>query len=86
MSSVLRSAMPRWLQIALSLVLFAAVMLLLRWALYAWMPTLDEVFDSYVGRTGHWALVIIALGVCATIGFWPRTPDGKLRRVLPPRR
>ena len=78
--------MPRWFQIVLSLILFTAVMLLLRAALHAWMPTFNEFLDSYVGRTGHWALVIIVLGVCAAIGFWPRTTDGKLRRVLLPRR
>ena len=78
--------MPRWLQIAISLVLYAAVMLVLRAVLHAWIPDLDAALVSRLGSGGAWGVLIVLLAVCAAVGFWPRTPDGRLRPLLPPRR
>lgn len=78
--------MPRWLQVTISLVLFAIVMLALRVVLHAWVPSLLSVLEATVGMGGAWALLAAVLAFCALVGFWPRMPDGRLRPLLPPRR
>lgn len=78
--------MPRWLEAVLCLVLFTAVMLLLRWGLNAWMPSAIDWLGSIVGLGGVWAILLTIMAACGVGGFWPRTPDGRFRPLLPPRR
>lgn len=78
--------MPRWFEVALTLVLFTVTMLLLRWGLSMWIPTLLTLLESSVGMTGAWALLLAVLARAGFIGFWPRTPEGRLRPLLRHRR
>ncbi len=78
--------MPRWLQITLSLVLFAIVMLALRAVLHAWVPTINTMITERVGEFGWWAIFLLVMAGAAFVGYWPRTPDGRLRPLLPTRR
>ena len=59
--------MPRWLEIALTLVLFAFGMAVLSWALHATVPnTVDWVAD----RIGDVAMLVIVAAVFMTTGFF----------------
>lgn len=78
--------MPLWLSRLLTLVLFAAAMALVWWALKAWgEPTLDRFYDG-IGGPAAW-MILIALGLfCAYVAYWPCNPGGSRRPLLPPRR
>ena len=78
--------MPRWFEVALTLVLFTAVMLLARWGLNTWVPPAVDWLGGIIGLGGIWAIFLPIMGLCGFVGFWPRTPDGRLRPLLPPRR
>lgn len=77
--------MPRWLQVALTLVLYAAAMALVWWALKTWVPTFDEWLNAYIGRTANFILTFAVIAAAGIYGFWPRNPDGSARPLLPRR-
>ena len=77
--------MPRWAQITLTLVLYAAATALVWWALKTWVPGAVIGLDRLIGEVGS-AILIFGLIVAAGVfGFWPRNPDGTMRRLLPRR-
>ncbi|KQO94660.1 hypothetical protein ASF32_19295 [Methylobacterium sp. Leaf91] len=73
--------MPRWLQVALTLVLFTAVMLAVGWVLRRIVPP----FNQWLGATfGELPSLLIILGVgavCSIIGLWPRDESGRMKRL-----
>ena len=78
--------MPRLFEVALSLVLFTATMFLLRWGLSTRMPPAVDWLGGIVGHGGVWAIFLAIMALCGFVGFWPRTPNGRLRPLLRPRR
>lgn len=59
--------MSRWLSIVLCLVLFTAVMLVLRWVLHATVPGAVAALDGFLGETGS---AILIFTVPALAGLW----------------
>lgn len=55
--------MPRWLYVTLCLVLFAAIMLVLRWVLHATVPGAVEWASSKIGAETLLGLFLFLLAV-----------------------
>lgn len=73
--------MPRWFVVAITLVLFAAVMLAVGWVLKLVVPWLLEAVAPYTGW-GPLAGGIVLLGIVGqAFTFWPRDPAGRMRRL-----
>ncbi|GJE74491.1 hypothetical protein BGCPKDLD_1062 [Methylorubrum suomiense] len=63
--------MPRWLQITLSLALFAAVMLALRWVLHATVPDGIRWADAAIGENTVTVIMVVVFCACAYFGWGP---------------
>lgn len=63
--------MPRWLQITLSLVLFAAAMLALRWVLHATVPGGIRWADAMIGKNAVTGIMVAAFCAGAYFVWWP---------------
>ena len=75
--------MTRRLQVALTLVLYAAAMALVWWALKAWMPTFDIWTVTKAGKAFAWGILFVSMAIAALVRFWPRNQNGSMRSVLP---
>lgn len=63
--------MPRWLQVTLSLVLFAAAMLALRWVLHATVPSgMRWAYDT-IGRDTVLGIMAVLFCIGAYFGYGP---------------
>lgn len=77
--------MSRQQAIILALVLHSAIMLALWLVLRAWVPPFMDSLRDTIG-TNSVSVALIALGLfCAYVAYWPRTPDGRARSLLPRR-
>ncbi|WP_156383935.1 hypothetical protein [Methylobacterium sp. Leaf456] len=76
--------MPRWLVVALTLIVYAAAMTGLALVVRATVPTVDAWLVSMTGEAGAWALMLAILIPAAIYGWWPRKPDGTMRRLRSP--
>ncbi|MDP4026808.1 hypothetical protein Q8W71_29825 [Methylobacterium sp. NEAU 140] len=66
--------MPRWLEITLILVLFAAGMTALSWGVNATVPAgIDWVADR-LGIVSAWALFLLLMAVCAFLAWRGHRP------------
>lgn len=76
--------MPRWLLITLAFVLYAAIMA----AVVVGARALVPGFSGWLGQTfGEGVATILVFGVIGAAGiygFWPRRPDGTMRRLRSP--
>ena len=66
--------MPRWLEIALTLVLFTAGMAVLSWAVNASVPSVHAWLIDHMGHVGFWALFLLLMAVCAVIAWRGHRP------------
>lgn len=78
--------MPRWARIILTLILFAGIMLAVRAALHAFVPSFNAWLTGAFGEIGSLVLVIGFFVVCGIYGLWPRNAAGRSRQSLPRRR
>lgn len=74
--------MPRWLQIVLTLALFAIIMLAVRAVPVATLPGALDWLREHVGHGGIWLLFAAIIIPCAIYGYWPRDPEGRIRPLL----
>lgn len=76
--------MPRWLTLALTLVVYAAVMAVLALVIRETVPPgVDWLWDS-IGGAGVWAILFAIVVPAGIYGYWPRRPDGSMRRLRSP--
>lgn len=72
--------MPRWLSIALCLVLFTAVMLALRWGLQQTVPSVTDWIASQIGAGVALTLLLIAAGIGGLWSYREHRRQGSARR------
>jgi len=72
--------MPRWLSIALCLVLFTAVMLALRWGLQQTVPSVTDWIASQIGAGVALTLLLIAAGIGGLWSYREHRRHGSARR------
>lgn len=76
--------MPRWLTVALTLIVYTAIMAALALLLREYgRPAYDALWDR-IGGGGVWAILIAILIPAGIYGYWPRRPDGSMRRLRSP--
>lgn len=83
---MLRCAMLRQLQLVISLVLFAAAMLVVRWALHAWVPDAIAWLNGQLGESGSAFLIFGAIATAGGMGVWLSCRDAGRQKELPHRR
>lgn len=76
--------MPRWLAVALTLIVYAAVMAVLALVTRATVPVVDGWLVAGIGEAGAWMLLLAILIPAGIYGYWPRRPDGSMRRLRSP--
>lgn len=76
--------MPRWLLIALAFVLYVAIMGGLAFAYRRWVDPVAGDFYQWAGGGVAWTLLLAILIPAAVYGYWPRRPDGTMRRLRSP--
>lgn len=77
--------MSRSTIVALTLILYVVAMALVWWGLKTWgEPALRSFYDA-AGGPAAWFVLALILAVVGVAVFWPRTPDGRMRRLLPRR-
>lgn len=78
--------MPRWAEIVLTLVLFAALMLATRYVLEWAIPYVLAASDSILSKVGTTILMAALVIVGGIYGFWPRDRMGQMRPLKMRRR
>ena len=76
--------MLRWLTIALTLIVYAAVMAVLALVIRETVPPFGDWLAASIGEAGTWALMLAILIPAGIYGYWPRRPDGSMRRLRSP--
>lgn len=76
--------MPRWLTVVLTLTLYAAVMAALALVIRATVPAVDGWLVAGIGEAGTWVLLLAIIIPAGIYGYWPRRPDGSMRRLRSP--
>ncbi|WP_331287673.1 MULTISPECIES: hypothetical protein [Methylobacteriaceae] len=76
--------MPRWLTVALTLIVYAAVMAVLALVIRGTVPPGIDWLDSKLGSNGTWVLLLVIVIPAGIYGYWPRRPDGSMRRLRSP--
>lgn len=74
--------MPRWLQIVLTLALFAIIMLAVRAVLVATIPSVLAPIDQAIGEKGTLILILAVCVASLCFGAWPRDAEGRMRPPL----
>lgn len=67
--------MPRWLEITLTLVLFAAGMAVVGWAVNASVPGAEGWLVEHVGNAGFWGLFTVLMIVCSYFAWRGHRPN-----------
>lgn len=76
--------MPRWLEVALTLVLFLVAMAGVTWLIRQTVPGFNAWLGQTLGEGPATLLVFGLLAVAAVFGYWPRDASGKMRRLRSP--
>ncbi|MCP2083978.1 UNVERIFIED_ORG: hypothetical protein J2W74_005243 [Methylorubrum zatmanii] len=76
--------MPRWLTVALTLIVYAAIMAVVALVVRATVPQAIDWLRDHAGHGGVWAVLLAILIPAGIYGYWPRRPDGSMRRLRSP--
>lgn len=76
--------MPRWLTVILTLIVYTAVMAVLALVIRETVPQGIDWVRGHVGHAGVWAILLAVIVPAGIYGYWPRRPDGSMRRLRSP--